>query len=193
LRFTNRNTWENIEKGRKMELENLEFGKIKLRPLEPEDLEMLYTWENDPLIWEVSNTLVPFSKYMLEQYILDAQQDIYTTKQFRLIIETSEGDAVGAIDLFGFDPLNQRAGIGILIHQPGERRKGYATDALLLMCTYAENVLGLHQLFANITAGNEASLALFQKCGFTLSGCKQDWVKSGKTWKDEFIFQKIFA
>ena len=35
---------------------------IILRALEPEDVELLYTWENDHLIWQVSNTLIPFSR-----------------------------------------------------------------------------------------------------------------------------------
>ena len=113
-------------------------------------------------------------------------------KQLRLIIETIEGEAVGAVDLFDFEPFHQRAGIGVLIHNTGDRQKGYATDALLLMCGYAGKVLGLHQLFANITEGNEASLRLFEKCGFELSGRKKDWVKAGETWKDELIFQKVF-
>ena len=32
---------------------------IRLRALEPEDLECLYQWENDMDLWEVSDTLTP--------------------------------------------------------------------------------------------------------------------------------------
>ncbi len=176
-----------------MTLQKLEYGTIRLRPLEPDDIDLLYSWENEMAVWEVSNTLSPFSKYILEQYILNSQRDIYESKQLRLVIETLDGTPVGAVDLFDFDPFHLRAGVGILIHNAGERQKGYATDALLLMCSYAKEILGLHQLFANITADNEASLRLFVKCGFELCGRKKDWVKSVDGWKDEFVFQRLLG
>lgn len=166
-----------------------ENGLIRLRALEPDDVELLYRWENDPEIWAVSNTLAPFSRYTIEQYILDSQRDIYETRQLRLIIETPQGQAVGAIDFFDFDPFHQRAGVGVLIHQSSDRRKGYAAAALQLVCQYAGQVLGLHQLYANIGARNEASIRLFERAGFVCSGTKRDWIRSGKEWEDELIFQ----
>ena len=35
----------------------LENERVCLRALEPEDLELLYRWENDSELWEVGNTL----------------------------------------------------------------------------------------------------------------------------------------
>ena len=61
---------------------------IYLRALEPTDLELLYTCENDRLVWKVSNTITPFSKYILQQYLESSQNDIYTNKQLRLMICT---------------------------------------------------------------------------------------------------------
>ncbi len=42
---------------------------IHLRALEPKDLDFLDATENDTSFWEVSSTQVPFSRYILEQYI----------------------------------------------------------------------------------------------------------------------------
>lgn len=87
---------------------------IHLRALEPEDVDVLYKWENNREIWHVSNTQTPFSRYVLEQFLVNAHEDIYTNKQLRLIISPNESDIpVGAIDLFDFDPYHLRAGIGI--------------------------------------------------------------------------------
>ena len=169
----------------------LEFGKIRFRALEPNDIDLLYEWENDSEIWEVSNTLEPFSKYILAKYIKESQRDIYESKQVRMVIETLEGNAVGAIDLFDFDPFHFRAGVGILIHDGKDRKLGYATDALQLLCTYATNHLRLHQLFANISADNLASIQLFTNNGFELCGTKKDWRKTLDGWKNELMFQKI--
>ena len=89
---------------------------IKLRALEPEDIDILYRWENDTDVWKVSNTIAPFSKYILRQFIENQKYDIYETKQLRLIIEALETQKpVGTIDLFDIDPYNLRAGVGILI------------------------------------------------------------------------------
>ncbi len=171
----------------------LTYGKVELRPLEPDDIEVLYKWENDSSIWEVSNTKVPFSKYILAQYIKESYRDIYETRQLRLIVQTNAGHPVGAIDLFDFDPFHQRAGVGILIHKAEDRKRGYATDALSALENYALNVLGLHQLYANISSDNQVSIQLFQKLGFKISGTKKDWIKYRDGWKDEILLQKILV
>lgn len=169
----------------------LSYGQVRFRPLEPKDLEILYLWENDPAIWNVSNTLTPFSRFILKQYIQESHRDIFEAKQLRLIIENLEGKAVGAIDLFDFDPFHQRAGLGILIYDRTDRGKGLATDSLHLMVRYAGETLGLHQLYANIAADNPGSVRLFEKAGFQHCGTKKDWLKTPDGWMDEMIYQKI--
>lgn len=105
---------------------NLEGRTTRLRALEPGDIELMYAWENDTEIWGVSGTLAPFSRHTLERFIEGQQFDIFQTRQQRLIIETPEGLPVGALDLFDLDPVNLRAGVGILIHDTAQRGKGYA-------------------------------------------------------------------
>ena len=174
-----------------MNLKNLAYGNIKLRPLEPEDLETLFRWENDMQIWKVSNTIVPFSRFILKQYIEESHKDIFETKQLRLIIEDLYGKAVGAVDLFDFDPYHQRAGIGILIYSEDDRKKGFASDTLKLIANYAVEILGLHQLYANITVDNIASIKLFEKIGFAQIGIKKDWIKTSDGFLDEGLYQLI--
>lgn len=169
----------------------LQYGKIKLRPLEPSDLDLLYQWENNMEIWEISNTKTPFSKHILAQYLLEAAKDIYETKQLRLIIQNEKLEAVGAVDLFDFDPYHLRAGVGILIHRKSDRNKGYATDALIALSNYALQTIGLIQLYANITEDNKNSIQLFEKSGFQKSGIKKHWIKTINGWKNELFFQKF--
>jgi len=175
-----------------MTTDNLKYGNVTLRPLEPKDLELLYQWENDLSVWLVSNTLIPFSKYTLEQFILNSGKDIFETKQLRLIIENKDIRPVGAIDLFDFDPLHQRAGVGILIYNKKDRQKGYAYDALCIICHYASKILNIHQLYANVAIKNSCSVALFKKAGFQTFGVKKEWIKTAEGWEDEILFQKIF-
>lgn len=171
---------------------------VLLRPVEPEDLEVLYAWENDPDIWNVSNTLTPFSRDIIRSYLLNAHRDIQETRQFRFMImlqdEKHHKDIsipVGTIDLFDYDPHNQRAGVGILIKSPGHRKHGYATKALNILCRYSFEILLLHQLYCNISPDNMDSLRLFQKAGFQIAGTKKEWNRTNSGWKDEILLQKL--
>lgn len=170
---------------------NLEGHLTRLRALEPADIDLLYEWENDPEIWSVSGTLAPFSHNILSKFIEEQQFDIYQTRQLRLVIETREGSVVGTVDLFEFDPQHRRAGVGILIHDSGQRGKGYASDALQTLIAYAREVLGLHQLWCNIGVDNTASLALFRRAGFTRIGVKRDWQWRSDGYRDEVMMQTI--
>lgn len=169
------------------------YGKITLRALEPDDIDLLYQWENDMEIWDVSNTKTPFSKYILAKYLNDSSKDIYELKQLRLIILNENKAPVGAVDLFDFEPYHLRAGVGILIHKKEYRNLGYASDTLMALSEYALNVLGLKQLYANIADDNTTSINLFENTGFEKIGLKKFWLKTVNGWKDEILFQKVLA
>lgn len=177
----------------------LKGESIFLRPLEPTDLDFLYTLENSESLWEVSNTTKPFSKHILKLYIDNSHLDIYDIKQLRLVIcKTEDDNAIGFIDLFDFDPKHQRVGVGIVIFAEENKRKGFALEALELTCNYAFTHLNVHQVFASITEDNKGSIKLFEKAGFQLGGIKKDWVfskdfpadKQGK-FKNEYFFSLI--
>jgi diamine N-acetyltransferase len=170
----------------------LKGNTIYLRALEPEDLEFVYTIENDESIWEVSNTQTPYSKFLIRQYLENAHQDIYEAKQLRLAIcKNSDVKAIGLIDLFDYDPRNNRAGIGIVIHNEMDRKQGFGREALDLLINFAFTNLNLHQLYANIGVKNESSLQLFATFGFQIIGVKKDWNLTRGRYQDEAILQLI--
>lgn len=43
--------------------------RIYLRAVEPEDLDIMYEMENDPSMWDISSFTVPYSRFVLKQYI----------------------------------------------------------------------------------------------------------------------------
>jgi len=170
----------------------IENNKVRIRAIEPDDLQILYKWENDVSIWKESNTFIPFSKYTLQKYLDNAHQDIFEAKQVRFIIETSDLEdniSIGLIDLFEYDAMHNRAGVGILIGEKKMRKKGYGLAALCLLIDYAFNILHLHQLFCSISSDNQNSLDLFQNLGFKITGTKLEWNFNGKEWTDEYFLQ----
>ena len=171
-----------------------EKGNIKLRAVEPADLDVLYAWENDPSVWNVSQTISPFSKYTLKEYCAYANSDILATKQLRLMINIQESGktiTVGAIDLFDYDPVNRRAGMGVLIGNKSYRKKGIASDAIEIFIEYAFSVLNLHQIHCLISENNKASLELFSKLKFSKLGIINDWILHSNKWENVHFLQRI--
>ncbi|MCT4580084.1 MAG: GNAT family N-acetyltransferase [Flavobacteriales bacterium] len=166
----------------------LSNNRITLRTLEPTDLDCLLKWENDADHWRVSNTFVPFSRKLMEEYIYSAQ-DLFATKQIRFIIEDNASKKqLGSIDLFDFDPFHLRAGVGVLIDKK-YRNKGVGKDALELLKEYCFKHLNLNQIYCSIAASNEASIQLFEQGGFIQGGVKKQWLNQGGFWEDELFFQ----
>lgn len=169
----------------------LENERISLRPLEPEDLELLYKWENDASLWDLGGTVSPYSYYILKEYIAGSYKNIYEQKQLRLMIIVKEtGQPIGMIDLYDFDPHNSRAGIGILIDALYQGN-GYAKDAIKLIADYGFLFLKLHQLYAHIPTDNTPSRQLFASCGFTESGILRDWNSVAGGFSDVVIMQLV--
>ncbi|MDR0714388.1 MAG: GNAT family N-acetyltransferase [Bacteroidales bacterium] len=164
---------------------------ITLRAIEPEDLTLLYIWENDRSVWRVSNTLAPFSKALLQQYIMSDPSNIFVHRQLRMMIDLkgAQRRTVGAVDLFDFDAVHRRAGTGILIAAEEDRKQGFASEAVRQIIDYSKHVLFLHQLYCNIAASNTVSLHLFEKTGFSISGVKKEWLKTTDGWEDELFLQ----
>ena len=165
-----------------------EVENILLRAIEPADLELLYHWENDPAVWRVSGTVAPISRDRLARFISEQVYDLYATRQMRLIIDV-EGVAIGSVDIFDFEPLHRRFGIGILIYADEHRRRGYARRVIDMVKEYARNTLDLKQIWVNIDEDNPASIALFESCGFVLSARRKEWINRAGTFIDELEYQ----
>lgn len=167
-------------------------GEITLRALEPDDVELLYYWENQSEIWRVSNSTAPVSKYVLANYIKNSDKDIWDVKSQRLVIDNAEKEAVGTIEMFDFEPYHSRAGIGVLVFSEENRRHGIAKQAITIFENYILNTVGVTMLYANVAADNEASIALFKKLNYEIAGIRKRWLRvDADRWSDEIMFQKI--
>jgi len=169
----------------------LHGNKIFLRALEPTDLELLYLWENEPEIWKISQTLTPYSKYTLKQFIDSTQEDIFSAKQVRFMINLIHTkQTIGILDIFDLDFINSRAGIGILIDKNFRNQK-LGTEAVSLAIEYIFNTLHLHQIYCNVLDNNDVSIKLFEKCGFIEIGTKKEWLKTQNGFLDVILLQRI--
>ena len=176
---------------------------ITLRKLEPDDLPLLYEWENDAAAWLDGDTHNPLSKADLRDYIMRTTGDIYKDGQLRLMIclsdenesneaeqgreepvKTTAPQPVGCIDLYNVDIRNRKAAVAIYL-SPVWRKRRLGTRALLQLKTYVANILCFRFLYALVKTDNIPSLKLFQSVGFHTVACLPKWVNEG----DIFVLQ----
>lgn len=164
---------------------------IALRPLEPTDLDLLYRWENDTALWVASDTVAPYSRKALWQYLEQDTGDIFAQHQLRLMVTlATQGTPIGTIDFLNFDPLNNRAELGLFITAE-HRGKGLGRQALELLTGYARDHIGLRQLYVFIALDNEVCLRLFEDYGYRRAGVLQAWMKRGSTYRDVALLQML--
>lgn len=164
---------------------------VRLRALEPEDLDLLYTIENDKDIWDVSETNTPMSKFVLRQYLAAQPQEALQAGEIRLVVEdVANSRPVGLIDLTDISILNRRAEIGIALLKE-ERGKGYGREALRLMEAYARKNLRLRFLFCKISAEhNPNSKSLFESSGYKEIAVLPEWHYYEGKYEDLILYQK---
>jgi diamine N-acetyltransferase len=169
----------------------LENQNILLRAVEPEDLDRLYIWENNSQLWDVGNTRNPYSRFVLKQYIVDSDKDIYETKQLRLMmVSKKNGETVGTVDLFDFEIHNSRIALGLFV-DAAFQGKGFAKTSLKLIEEYVFDYLKINQLYCHIAQNNTASIHMFEQENFEKTGILKQWVKTIEGYEDIILFQQF--
>ncbi len=143
---------------------------VELRVVQSYDLELVMSWENNPEFWPYSATSGPFTHQEVSQFIAECQ-DLDLHKQCRFLITDDAYDGpLGALDIFEFDPVQKSAGIGILIAEAKNRRKGIAKSAILGLGQREDIKRKIRLLWCIIHSDNERSLRLFESCDFQIQG-----------------------
>lgn len=193
----------------------MERGEVRLRALEPEDVDRLYIWENDRDMWPFGGTRAPLSRHQLWEYATNYDANPFAASQLRLIIghATAPDNAIpqssqssqytqssqnsqsslipcGIIDLYDIDPVNSRAMVGIMV-APRWRSRGIATRALELVGEYCRDILGLATIASEVASDNLPSIRLFgEKAAYRQVGERPSWYRRGDSFVSALLFQK---
>ena len=166
------------------------MAEIRLRAPEPEDVDRLYIWENDPeggLHGHWAHA--PLSRFQIWEYVNNYDADPSTSGAVRMMIE-SGAETLGTVDLYDIDLYNRRASVGIYIDH-NCRGKGIGSSAIDAIETYAADMLGLHTLLAYCVCENSLSCHVFESHGFMPAGILKDNVRIGRRYCDVEILQKV--
>ena len=159
---------------------------VKLRQPSIKDLDDLLGWENDILKIDHTDMPVFYTKDQMVIY-LNGNQDPFMNGQVRYMI-TIDDMSIGYIDLYNFDIVHSRAGVGIFIDKKF-RKKGIANKALQTLIEISNKELHLNQLFAEVFQSNKAAKSLFEHAGFKLNGLKKQWIRKQEAYEDLLFFQ----
>ena len=151
----------------------LSNDKITLRAMEPSDIDLIYKWENDTSLWTVSDTVAPYSREAL------------------MLTLTATGETVGTVDFLNFNPIHNRAELGVYICKE-HQGQGLSAETMKIVNAYAAQGIGLRQLYVYVPEDNAASIAMVRHAGFEEVGILQSWIKTGKEYHNVVLLQKIY-
>lgn len=147
--------------------------RVRLRPLEPFDLDVARRWANDAEIMRTVNRVLPVTRHEQRQWYRD-----FVTRRDRVIfaIETTGRRPVyiGNAALSPIDWRARKAELMIYIGHPRFRGRGYGTAAIRALLTFAFDQLNLHRVYLYTLATNRRAQRVFAKCGFRIEGRQRD-------------------
>lgn len=164
---------------------------VRLRALEPEDLDLFYAIENDPSVWDFTQSAQPYSRFAARRYLESMPQDFFQSGELRLVIERADGWAVGFADLVGYAPVDGRAEVCMALHHD-HRQKGLGTAALAALEDFCRDRLRLRLLYAYVSVhGNEVCNSLFRRLGYERVAILPQWHARGVGYEDIGVYQKL--
>lgn len=152
---------------------------VTLRPLEFDDIDLLYGWESDIELslqggWVPVLSRVAFrQKY--EMRISDPNPD---QKLFGIVFEER---LVGYVQLARIDREEGIAAIGIVIGEKAFQGRGIGSTALRIVLDFAFKVTNLERVYAEVYGFNQRSQRLMEHVGFVKEGIlRQHEVHNGE-------------
>ena len=141
----------------------IEGEKVYLSPMNIEDVEKYVEWLNNPNITQYLSIHNKMVDLISETEFIEKN----SKEEFLLaIIRSSDNVLLGNIRLSDIDYKSGTATLGIFIGEEENLSKGYGSEAIKLILSYAFNELRLHNIMLNVYDMNERAKKAYQKCGF---------------------------
>ncbi|HIE39784.1 MAG TPA: N-acetyltransferase [Anaerolineales bacterium] len=165
----------------------IEGEKVRLRPVEREDLPRYVRWFSDPEVRRHLSVYLPFSLAQEERWYEGLQERLRRNEAVVLAIETSEGIHIGNIGLHGINWKDRSAELGIVIGEKEYWGQGYGTDAIRTLLRVAFEGMNLHRIYLRVDADNVRGIRCYEKCGFHREGTLRDAVFREGRYYDQLL------
>jgi len=169
----------------------LQGEKVRLRPIERDDLPRFVRWFSDPEVRRHLILYMPPSMAQEEQWFERLQQRLARNEDVVLAIETLEGVHIGNIGLHRINWKDRNAELGIVIGEKEYWDQGYGTDAIRTLLRVAFEEMNLHRVSLRVDADNARGIRCYQKCGFQKEGVLREIVFLEGAYRDQWIMSVL--
>ena len=167
----------------------IETPRLELKSLEVSAAEGAYAgWLHDPEVMRFIETgNAQSDPASIAAYI----ESMNNSPENLLLGMITQGEArhIGNIKLGSID--RYRADVGLLIGDRAYWNKGYASEAIAAVASYAGETLGLRRVFAGCHETNPGSIKAFLKAGFEVEGRLRQNARDGDVYVDGLILGRI--
>jgi RimJ/RimL family protein N-acetyltransferase len=146
----------------------MERDGVRLRPIELEDIGILYEWHRDLELEALTGWTPRMSRARFERRYEDMVRE--PPDDFVLLGIEYDGRLVGYVELAEISRINRRAAIGFVVAERSVRRRGIGRTAVILLLDYAFSLEDLDRVYAEVFPFNEPSLRLLEQVGFQAEG-----------------------
>lgn len=138
---------------------------VRLRAVEPRDVEDFHRWFNDPDVTGTLGVRYPMSVGAEREWVEHAGVPSYANCHFA--VETLDGVLLGSCGLFETaQPENRCAQLGITLGNKAYWNRGYGTDTMRMLCGFGFGEMGLHRIELMVFAHHAAARRVYEKVGF---------------------------
>jgi RimJ/RimL family protein N-acetyltransferase len=150
----------------------LQTTRIRLRPIEREDLPRYVTWFSDPEVRQYLARYLPLSMAGEEKWFEQVLTRPEDEQPLAIDLHTGEGTwrHIGGAGYHNIDWRNHSAEVGIAIGEKTLWNQGLGTDVMETLLRHAFETLNLHRLFLRVYADNRRAQGAYIKAGFILEG-----------------------
>jgi ribosomal-protein-alanine N-acetyltransferase len=154
--------------------------RVYLRPLEPEDADLVSRWYADDRVRKLMGDPPQSFAARRDRYAAAARED--GDRVYRFIICLLQDDApIGRTDIFEIDRGNGSCAFGITIGDPELWGRGLGTDAVNALVDFAFGELRMERVWLDTDAANTRAQAAYAKAGFVQEGrLRHVWFQDGE-------------
>jgi len=169
----------------------LTTNRLVLRPIEPRDTDAMFAIMRDPETMRFWDWPPVASRDAVAGIVgRQAAETEGGTGYYWAVCMPPTDEVIGSCDLSEIDVQERRAEVGFLFRRT-MWGQGFAFEAMQAIVVYGLGTLGLERLWARCHAGNQASVKLLERLGFTYEGTLKAHVVREGARRDCLIFGMV--
>lgn len=156
---------------------------VRLRALEPEDIDAHHRWFNDPEITRYLATRYPLPRARTAERVADWMPTSYTSAHFAME-RRDTGELIGLAVLRDATAEDRDAEVDFLIGERDAWGQGFGTDGMRTLCRFGFEEMGLHRIHLYVYTDNVAAIRLYERLGFVREGVQRHAFWKRGAWHD---------